>query len=216
VVSDHRRRGSSTTSSEDNIIGIGLANSAFFDDLSKPNPEHNNPGAASGTGIYTDQYVTRRHPNYLIEQNAFKGNVDAGIDVSNVDPRTRSLTSTYRRTPSTETAARCPLQHRYVDHSQTTITNCTLAGAAPFAVGTWMISRSQNDLNTGELGHPMRISSTRRHSELGRRDHLKTSTASQMEDYSSDGTSVPVDADATGGASLRSVPVGTGEESVGC
>jgi hypothetical protein len=74
---------------QNNIVGIGLANGTGALALIQHNLIWNNnaAGGASGTGIYTDQFVggsvTR---NVLIEENAFTGHDDAGIDVSNTDP----------------------------------------------------------------------------------------------------------------------------------
>src|SRR5439155_22761459 len=73
---------------QNNIIGVGLANSGGSQVLIKHNQiqTNNQPGAASGTGIYTDQFVSGGAvKNVLIEKNAFVGNDDAGIDVSNTD-----------------------------------------------------------------------------------------------------------------------------------
>ncbi|PYQ20401.1 MAG: hypothetical protein DMF79_10515 [Acidobacteria bacterium] len=74
---------------QDNVIGIGLSNSGALRALIRHNLIQNNnqPGSASGTGIYTDQFVSAGAlKNVLIEENAFIGNDDAGIDVSNTDP----------------------------------------------------------------------------------------------------------------------------------
>jgi len=71
---------------QNNIIGVGLANSGGSQVLIKHNQiqTNNQPGAASGTGIYTDEFVSGGAvSNVLIEENAFFGNADAGIDVSN-------------------------------------------------------------------------------------------------------------------------------------
>jgi hypothetical protein len=47
---------------------------------------NNEPGGASGTGIYSDQFVAKGPvKNVLIEENAFIGNNDAGIDISHTD-----------------------------------------------------------------------------------------------------------------------------------
>src|SRR5439155_5883508 len=73
---------------QENIIGIGLANSGGSQVLIRHNLIQNNNqrGAASGTGIYTDQFVSGGAvKNVLIDENAFIGNNDAGIDVSNTD-----------------------------------------------------------------------------------------------------------------------------------
>jgi len=73
---------------QNNIVGIGFSNGGASQLLIRHNLIQNNnlPGGASGTGIYTDEFVggpTVR--NVLIVENAFKGNDDAGIDVSNTD-----------------------------------------------------------------------------------------------------------------------------------
>ena len=71
-----------------NIAGIGLANSGASPvGLEHPLFATNNQlGGASGTGIYTDQFVggpiTR---NVVITENTFSGNDNAGIDFSNTD-----------------------------------------------------------------------------------------------------------------------------------
>src|SRR5207253_3968597 len=78
---------------QNNIVGIGLANSGAPPSIPQALIRHNLiqnnnlPGGASGTGIYTDEFVGGpKVTNVLIEENAFKGNDDAGIDVSNTDP----------------------------------------------------------------------------------------------------------------------------------
>jgi Right handed beta helix region len=72
---------------QDNIAGIALSNTGGSQVLIRHNLIQNNnqlPGGASGTGIYTDEFVSGGAvTNVLIEENAFKSNVDAGIDVSN-------------------------------------------------------------------------------------------------------------------------------------
>jgi hypothetical protein len=73
---------------QDNVIGIGLSNAGPSRALIRHNliQSNNQPGSASGTGIYTDQFVSGGAvENVLIEENAFIGNDDAGIDVSNTD-----------------------------------------------------------------------------------------------------------------------------------
>ena len=68
-----------------NIAGIGLggSNVTIRHNAIRAN---NAPGAASGSGIYTDQFVGgNSETNILIEENDFTGNDDAGIDVSNTD-----------------------------------------------------------------------------------------------------------------------------------
>jgi len=76
---------------QDNIAGIGLANGGSAQAVIRQNLIQNNdqPGAASGSGIYTDQYVGGSIVrNVLIEENAFisNGGFGAAINISNVDP----------------------------------------------------------------------------------------------------------------------------------
>src|SRR3989442_14773327 len=71
---------------QDNIAGIALSNTGASQVLIRHNQIQNNnqPGPVSGTGIYTDEFVSGGAvKNVLIEENAFIGNDDAGIDVSN-------------------------------------------------------------------------------------------------------------------------------------
>jgi hypothetical protein len=72
-----------------NIAGIALSNAPGGSQVViRHNQIQNNnvPGSASGDGIYTDQFVSGgKVDNVLVEQNAFIGNDDAGIDISNTD-----------------------------------------------------------------------------------------------------------------------------------
>lgn len=75
---------------QDNIVGIGLANSGTSQAVIRHNLIRNNtkPGGASGSGIYTDEFVggpTTR--NVLIEENAFIGHAGFGgaVNISNTD-----------------------------------------------------------------------------------------------------------------------------------
>jgi parallel beta-helix repeat protein len=74
---------------QDNIIGLGLSNQPSGPQvLVKHNVfQHNNqPGSASGTGIYSDQYeAVGAVKNVLIFENAFIGNNSSGIDISHDD-----------------------------------------------------------------------------------------------------------------------------------
>jgi len=70
---------------QNNIIGIGLANTGGSQVLIRHNLIQNNnqPGPSSGSGIYTDEFVAGgAASNFLVEENKFVGNDDAGIDVS--------------------------------------------------------------------------------------------------------------------------------------
>jgi hypothetical protein len=81
---------------QNNIYGIALANTGpnqvkICQNLLQNN--NNQPNiSASGTGIYTDEFVcgnvggARPCTNFLITDNKFAGNDDAGIDLSNTDP----------------------------------------------------------------------------------------------------------------------------------
>ena len=73
---------------QDNIAGIGLSNSGATQAIIQHNVFRNNtlPGGASGSGIYTDQFVgglTVR--NVLIDENSFLGHSGTGgaINISN-------------------------------------------------------------------------------------------------------------------------------------
>jgi hypothetical protein len=76
---------------QDNIVGIGLANAGQSQALIQHNLIQNNnqPGGASGSGIYADQFVCGVNcTNFLITENAFKGHVGspvpgAAINLSN-------------------------------------------------------------------------------------------------------------------------------------
>lgn len=71
----------------DNIAGIGLANAGPAPALIRDNAflHNNRPGGASGTGIYTDQYVGGAVSNVVIDSNCFIDNENAGVGFSNVD-----------------------------------------------------------------------------------------------------------------------------------
>jgi hypothetical protein len=75
---------------QSNIVGIGLANSGSTQAVIRHNLIRNNtlPGGASGTGIYTDQYVGGQIvSNVLIDENSFTGHSGTGgaINISNTD-----------------------------------------------------------------------------------------------------------------------------------
>src|SRR5438874_9477873 len=72
---------------QNNITGIGLANVGIQAVISHNLIRLNNvPGARSGAAIYTDQLVGGSVvENILITANAFTGNHEVGIDISNTD-----------------------------------------------------------------------------------------------------------------------------------
>jgi hypothetical protein len=73
---------------QNNIVGIGLANNGAQAIIAHNLIQFNNlPGGASGNGIYTDEFVGGPVVrNVLVTENAFVGNDDAGLDISNTDP----------------------------------------------------------------------------------------------------------------------------------
>jgi hypothetical protein len=74
---------------QDNIVGIGLANPGPVQAVIRHNLVRNNnaPGGASGSGIYTDEFVGGPVvSNVLIDENSFLGNDNAALDISNSDP----------------------------------------------------------------------------------------------------------------------------------
>jgi len=75
---------------QNNIAGLGLANAGTMQCLIQYNlfQDNNLSGGASGTGIYTDQYVGGVVSNVLIADNAFVNNDTAGIGFSSTTPAT--------------------------------------------------------------------------------------------------------------------------------
>ena len=147
---------------QDNIVGIGLANSSASQALIQHNLIQNNnkPGAASGTGIYTDEFVGGSTvKNVLIKENAFIGNVDAGIDVSNTDP-TGGVFNLEVSTNSFDANGRAVLlfnTHMSTIHNNS-ITNSTnaLSAAIRLADNNSGVSILSNDLVNG-AGHAIRL-----------------------------------------------------------
>jgi hypothetical protein len=74
---------------ENNIIGLGLANTGASEAVIQDNLflNNNNPGTASGTAIFSDQTIAGGAlKNVLIDHNAFANNHNAGIQLSSTDP----------------------------------------------------------------------------------------------------------------------------------
>jgi len=72
---------------QNNIVGLGLANGGA-QALVQHNLflNNNNTGGATGSGIYSDQFASGATVrNVLVEENTFRGNNNAGIDISNTD-----------------------------------------------------------------------------------------------------------------------------------
>jgi hypothetical protein len=150
---------------QNNIVGIGLANGAAAQALIQHNLIQNNnqPGPATGDGIYTDQFVSGGAvSNVLIVENAFKGNLDAGIDVSNTDAA-NGVSNLEVSTNSFDQNGRAVLlfnTHTSTIHDNT-ITNSTLAGSAAVRIfdNNSALSIMNNTLTTG-VGHAIRLSDT--------------------------------------------------------
>jgi Right handed beta helix region len=148
---------------QDNIIGIGLANTGVSPVLIRHNQiqDNNVPGPSQGDGIYTDQFVSQGAvQNVLIVENAFKGNIDAGIDVSNTDAL-HAVSNVDVSTNSFDQNGRAVLlfnTHTSTIHNNT-ITNCTLAGSAAIRLfeNNSALSIMNNTLMTG-VGHAIRLS----------------------------------------------------------
>jgi hypothetical protein len=148
---------------QNNIAGIGLSNSGASPVLIEHNQiqGNNQPGGASGTGIYTDQFVSGGAvKNVLIEENAFVGNNDAGIDVSNTDAA-NGVSGLDVSTNSFDGNGRGLVlfnTHMSTVHDNS-ITNSTLAGSAAIRLfdNNSDLSILNNDLSTG-AGHAIRLS----------------------------------------------------------
>jgi hypothetical protein len=150
---------------QNNIIGIGLANTGASPVLIRHNQIQNNNvgGPSSGTGIYTDQFVSGGAvTNVLIVENAFTGNVDAGIDVSNTDAL-HAVSNVEISTNSFDQNGRALVlfnTHTSTIHSNT-ITNCTdaLSAAIRLFDNNSALSIMNNNLVNG-AGHAIRLSDT--------------------------------------------------------
>jgi hypothetical protein len=127
---------------QNNIAGIGLANTGPSQVLICQNLLQNNnqPGSATGSGIYTDQFVcgsaggARPCANFLITENAFEGNDNAGVDLSNTD--TTAITNVDIGNNTFDMNGRAVLLFN-VDQStihNNTITNSTLAGSGDIRI----------------------------------------------------------------------------------
>lgn len=116
---------------QNNLVGLSLAGSSLTikQNLFKNN---NAPGAASGDAIYSDQFVAGGSVStVLIDNNAFTGNSDAGLDVSDSDATIRDTNFTISNN-SFDSNGRGVLLFGTQSSSITgnTITNSTLASAA--------------------------------------------------------------------------------------
>src|SRR5262249_37695449 len=149
---------------QNNITGIGLANAntppsqvLICQNLFQNN---NNPGASSGTGIYTDQFVCgnvsppgiRPCTNFLIEQNTFKGNDSAGIDLSNTDAIPMTNVDVSMNTFDTDSRAILLFNVDQSTIHNNRITNSTLglsSGTIRIFGGVDGLTITNNDMNVG-------------------------------------------------------------------
>ena len=150
---------------QDNIVGIGLANAGPSQALIQHNLIQNNtkPGSASGSGIYTDQFVGGAIVNdVLIDENAFKGHAGFGgvINISN----TASAGGVFNLEVSTnlfDMNSRAVVWFNTHDSTihDNKITNSTFVGSAAIRLfdNNSNLSILSNDLITG-VGHAIRLS----------------------------------------------------------
>jgi hypothetical protein len=167
---------------QSNEIGIGLANKGPTQVRICQNlfQENNQAGSATGSGIYTDQFVcgnctgdpfacptSPRLPctNFLIEQNAFTGNIGAGINLSNTD--VLAMTDVDVSTNTFDKNSRTILLFN-VDQSKihnNRITNSTFApdleGSGDIRIfgGVDMLMITNNDMTSGGAGWAIRMTS---------------------------------------------------------
>ena len=148
---------------QDNIVGIGLANGSGSQALIQHNVIQNNnlPGGAEGTGIYTDEFVGGPTvQNVVIKENTFKGNVDAGIDVSNTDPAGGAFNLDVSTNLFDMNGRAVVLfnTHMSTIHNNR-VTNSIFVGSAAIRLfdNNTSLSITSNDLVNG-LGHAIRLS----------------------------------------------------------
>jgi hypothetical protein len=148
----------------DNIVGVGLANAGPSQALIQHNAfETNNvSGPASGTGIYTDEFVGGLVTNVLVDANCFDGNDDAGIDVSVSDP-TKAVTKLEISGNTFNNNGRAVFLLNTNDSTihNNSITNSTLAGSGAIRIfgGVNDLDILNNDIDTG-AGWGIRITTS--------------------------------------------------------
>jgi hypothetical protein len=145
---------------QNNIVGIGLGASKVLIQFNQIQ-NNNQSGAATGDGIYTDQYISVGPlKNVLIQENAFSGNTTAGIDVSNTDAA-NGVSDLDVSTNSFDLNGRAVLlfnTHTSSFHNNS-VTNSAEAASAAVRIldNNTDLSILNNDLVTG-AGHAIRIS----------------------------------------------------------
>jgi hypothetical protein len=149
---------------QNNIIGIGLSNQTGGPQaLIKHNQiqNNNNPGSASGTGIYTDQFVSLGAvKNVLITENRFLGNNSSGIDISNTDAANGvSFLEVSSNVFDGNGRGLILFNTHNSSVHDNSITNSTLAGGGAIRIfdNNSSLSIQHNDL-IGGVGHAIRTS----------------------------------------------------------
>jgi hypothetical protein len=150
---------------QDNIAGIGLANNGAQATI-RHNWIRNNilPGGASGSGIYTDEFVGGPIVgNVLIEENSFTGHSGSGgaINISNTDFANGGVFALEVSTNSFDMNSRAFVLFNTHDSTfhDNTITNSTFLLSADvrlFDNNTGLLF-TDNDLRDG-VGHAIRFS----------------------------------------------------------
>gem|GEM_PF-2417570 len=152
---------------QDNIAGIGLSNAGATQTVIQHNLFQNNnlpPGPASGTGIYTDEYVGGSVDNVLIDSNTFTDQSSAAIGFNSQDPALPTLNITI----SNNTIDECARGVSFYNTQNATVTGNTITNTnvAPIDGGTATtigifggnsnITIDNNDLEAG-IGFGIRI-----------------------------------------------------------
>ena len=121
---------------------------------------NNLPGARSGAGIYTDQTIGGSVvENILITANAFTGNDEVGIDISNTDPSGGLFDMTVSNNSFVSDGRAIALFNtENVIFENNTVPNATLtSGAIRIFDNNNNLMILGNDLKSG-LGHAIRVS----------------------------------------------------------
>jgi len=153
---------------QNNIAGVGLANTGVSQVRICQNliQTNNQPGPASGNGIYTDQYVcgnvggVRPCDNFLIDNNAFESNDNAGIIIDDEDPTFAATNIDVSTNTFNNGRAVLLFNADSVDIHNNDITNANFATAGSGAIrlfgGADDVSITNNNLDGGN-GWAIRI-----------------------------------------------------------
>ena len=150
---------------QDNIVGIGLANGGASQAVIRHNLIRNNtrPGGASGSGIYTDQFVggaTVR--DVLVDENTFSGHSGTGgaINISNTDFANGVFDLTVTDNAFTANSRAFVLFNTHDStFDRNTVTGATFVSSADVRIfdGNSGLTFTNNDLSDG-VGHAARLS----------------------------------------------------------